>query len=67
MRTHYDRIRFFDDEDKAIEYMTMVNKARLASGNNHIVVLTDGPEDNWAVMEMEYAIDNGFAYSWKLR
>ena len=62
MKTHYDRIRFFDDEDKAIEYMTIVNNARLASGNNHIFVLTDGPEDNWAVVEMEYAIDNGFAF-----
>lgn len=67
MKSHCDRIRFFDDEDTAIEYMTMINKARLAAGNNHIVVLTDGPEDNYAVMEMEYAIDNGFAYSWKLR
>jgi len=35
-------------------------------GDKQLVVLVDGPEDNFAVMDLESAISNGFLYCWEV-
>ena len=58
-------LRFFDSESEAWDYMVMRNRAH-QRGDKQLVVLVDGPEDNFAVMDLESAIDNGFSYTWEV-
>ena len=58
-------LRFFDSECEARDYMVMRNRAH-QRGDKQLVVLVDGPENNFAVMDLESAISNGFCYSWEV-
>ena len=58
-------LRFFDSENEARDYMVMRNRAH-QRGDKQLVVLVDGPEDNFAVMDLESAIENGFLYTWEV-
>ena len=58
-------LRFFDSENEARDYMVMRNRAH-QRGDKQLVVLVDGPEDNFAVMDLESAIENGFSYTWEV-
>ncbi len=58
-------MRTFTDESKAYWFMKSTNQSRKAAGNPHIVVMVDGPEDNeYTVMELVDAIEEGFCYRW---
>lgn len=60
-------MKTFDDETDAITFMKTVNKARTRAGNNDVVVIVDGPDDNqFTVMELSEAIENNFAYRWEV-
>ena len=64
-RKRTEVLRFFDSENEARDYMVMRNRAH-QRGDKQLVVLVDGPEDNFAVMDLESAIDNGFLYTWEI-
>jgi hypothetical protein len=58
-----DYCRFFDTEDAAEEHMRKLNRMLKVSGLDP-VVLTDGPEDNFAVIDLSTAIEMDVPYRW---
>jgi hypothetical protein len=54
-------IQFFDNEEVADAFMRMRNRARVSAD---VVVVVDGPEDNWAVVDLSTAIELGGGYRW---
>jgi hypothetical protein len=56
-------IKFFESEDDAREYMRLINHTHL----KEIFCLVDGPEDNFAVVDLESAIDLEIPYEWSTR
>lgn len=58
------KIRFFDSEDEARTDMRSRNRAH-RSGDRELVVMVDGPTDNYAVMDLREAIANDFLYTWE--
>lgn len=60
-------MKTFQGEDEAVNYMLTTNKARRKAGDRNILVMVDGPgDDEFTVMELGEAIDNGFLYIWKV-
>jgi hypothetical protein len=55
-------IRTFENESEAEDFMTMKNRVnRVASW---IWVLVEGPEDNFAVVDLSTAIEMNVPYKW---
>lgn len=55
--------RFFDSENAARDRCAMKNRAaRLANNFRDIYCLVDGPEDNFAVVDLSTAIELGQGY-----
>ena len=49
-----DYCAFFDTEDEAIDHCRLVNRA-LTVGDQNPVCVIDGPDDNYAVVDLETA------------
>jgi len=55
--------KFFDTEDAAFNRCQMKNRASRRAGNfKDIYCLVEGPEDNYAVVDLKTAIDLGNGY-----
>jgi hypothetical protein len=55
--------KFFEGDDKAADWCEMKNKACRRAGNfKDIFCLVDGPENNFAVVDLGTAIDLGSGY-----
>ena len=62
---HHIRMRTFTDETKARGWMQLLNQSR--RGRTELVVMVDGPDDNeFTVMSLSEAIQNGFLYRWEI-
>lgn len=60
-------MKFFKTENEALEYMRIRNRAAKAAGNKRdLMVVTDGPDDNFAAMDAKEAIENDFNYKWEV-
>ena len=56
--------KFFDTEDDAVDRCSLKNKACKAANNyRDIYAVVDGPEDNFAVVDLTTAIQLGNGYS----
>ena len=55
--------QFLGTEAAAIELARMKTRAH-SFGDRAIFVVTDGPENNWAVMDARSAIELGNGYRW---
>ena len=53
-------IKFFASEDDAHQYMLSLNRTHI----KETFCLVDGPEDNFAVVDLETAIDLEMPYQW---
>lgn len=56
-------VKFFAEEDEACDYMRSLNKTH----RKEIFCLVDGPEDNFAVVDLRTAIDLEIPYEWSRR
>jgi hypothetical protein len=56
-------IKFFVEEEEARDYMVSLNRTHI----KEIFCLVDGPEDNFAVVDLETAIDLEIPYEWSTR
>jgi hypothetical protein len=60
-----DYCRFFDNELEAEAHMRDRNRSfRMSPGRFDPFVLVDGPEDDFAVVDIGTAIENDFLYRW---
>ena len=58
-------IRFFDLFDEAETHMREMNRNfRQSAVHPDLFVLIDGPEDNYAIVDLMTAIDMGVQYAW---
>ncbi len=57
----------FKTENAAMDWMRMKNRACKLDGNMRdlFVVVTDGPENDFAVMDLKSAIELGGGYKWE--
>lgn len=61
-------LKYFATENQAMEFMAARNRtARLAGNRKDLLVVTDGPEDNFAVMDVATAIEMEMPYRWEAR
>jgi len=56
-------IRMFKIKEDAHDYMLMKNRTTV---RGPIYVMVDGPEDDFAVMPLNEAVENNFVYSWSV-
>lgn len=56
-------VKFFAEEDEACDYMRSLNQTH----RKEIFCLVDGPEDNFAVVDLRTAIDLEIPYEWSRR
>ena len=66
MKTKSEYLRFHSTEAAAMESMRVMNRAH-AQGDRAVFVVTDGPEDNFAVMDLPTAIEMELPYKWESR
>lgn len=60
-------LKFFASKERALDWMRMINTAAQRAGNKRdLMVVTDGPEDNFAVMDLDSAIELGGGYTWEV-
>lgn len=58
-------VKIFENEADAYNWMRMKNRACEKAGNlNDVFCLVDGYDNNYAVVDINTAIDGGFLYSW---
>ena len=58
-------IKFFDDKGLARDFAKGKNQAARRAGNNRsCYCVVDGPEDNYAVVDIDMAIELGGPYEW---
>ena len=57
-------MRRFKTEAEAELFMRLRNQAERQNRRSDLVVLVDGPEDNYVVMSLTEAVENGFLYRW---
>lgn len=57
-------LRFFADRDAARQHMVLRNHV---AREGTVYCLVDGPEDNYAVVDLKTAIDLGGPYEWSGR
>ena len=63
MKKQETYIRYFETENKALDICMIKNKACKRAGNfRDIYAVVDGPDDNFAVVDLSTAIDLGFGY-----
>lgn len=63
MKTSYCKMH--NTENSALQSMRLKNQACRKVGNRRdIFVVTEGPDGNWAVMDIKSAIDLGACYQW---
>ena len=56
---------FFDDRGEARDWAKQKNRAAYRAGNKHdCYCVVDGPEDNFAVVDIDMAIELGGQYEW---
>lgn len=65
MTTKKSYMRIFDNEADAVQRMIIKNRAH-KKGDGQIFVLVDHPDDQYAVMDIDSAIDNDFCYRWEV-
>ena len=59
-------LREFTDRDDAVAWMTQKNRACHRAGNTtDLYAVVDGPTDNFAVVDLDTAIDLGLGYEWR--
>ena len=59
-------LKMFKSESKAMEFMRLKNTACRRAGNmRDLYVVTDGPENDYAVMDIAAAIELGGGYTWE--
>ena len=56
--------KMFKSESRAVEFVRLQNIAMKAAGNQNLLVVAPGPDDNFAVMDIENAIELGLGYQW---
>ena len=56
--------KFYDTEREAADAMKLYNNTldKGKSGIKHYRVMVDGPDDNYAVVDLDTAIDMGMGY-----
>jgi hypothetical protein len=65
MKTTNSYLKFFADVDKAYNWMRMKNISCKAANNfKDLFVMIDGPENNFAVVDLNTAIDMNVSYEW---
>ena len=58
--------KFFQTKDGAMQFMRLQNRAAASAGNRRdALCVTDGPSDNFAVVDLKTAIELGNGYSWE--
>ena len=58
--------KFFQTKDGAMQFMRLQNRAAASAGNRRdVLCVTDGPSDNFAVVDLKTAIELGNGYSWE--
>lgn len=58
-------MKFFATKDAALEVMRRKNKTTMDA--HEIFCVVDGPEDNYAVVDIETAIDLDIGYEWSVK
>lgn len=67
MKTNNKYLKMFKTENNAMHWMRMKNRAcRLAGNFRDMFVVTDGPENDFAVMDLKSAIELGGGYKWEV-
>jgi hypothetical protein len=56
-------MKFFSNEDEARDYMRSLNH----SHRQELFCMVDGPEDNFAIVDLETAIGIEMPYEWSTR
>ena len=56
-------MKFFSNQDEARDYMRSLNDTQA----EEVFCLVDGPEDNFAVLDLETTIDLEMPYEWSTR
>lgn len=56
--------KFFENEDKAMDWCRTKNRIHKRDKLKDLFVVTDGPENNWAVVDLKTAIEIGSGYKW---
>ena len=65
MKTN-EYMKMFKTEAAAMDWMRMKNRAcKLAGNTRDLFVVTDGPENDFAVMDLKSAIELGSGYKWE--
>ena len=59
-------MQIFQTEAEAESFMRRTNQAQVSSRRPRFVVLVDGPEDDYYVMDLGDAIEEGFPYRWSI-
>jgi hypothetical protein len=60
-------MRFFEDKGQARDFMKEKNRACVRAGNrSDCYCVVDGPEDNFAVVDIDTAIELGGQYEWAI-
>lgn len=63
MKKQKTYIKYFDTENAALDRCEMKNKACKRAGNyRDIYAVVDGPDYNFAVVDLDTAIELGFGY-----
>ena len=58
--------KFFQTKDGAMQFMRLQNRAAASAGNRRdVLCVTDGPSNNFAVVDLKTAIELGNGYSWE--
>lgn len=66
MKTNTTYLKTFSNENEAMGWMKMKNRACAAAGNRkELFVVCDGPENNFAVVDIKTAIELGGGYKWE--
>ena len=66
MKTN-EYLKMFKNENLAMDWMRMKNRACKLAGNfREMFVVTDGPENDFAVMDLKSAIEHGGGYKWEV-
>ena len=56
-------VKYFNDENDAFNRCKSKNRACKAAGNyKEMYAVVDGPDNNWAVVDLNTAIDLGMGY-----
>jgi len=59
-------MRRFQTEAEAESFMRLTNQAQVSARRPRFVVLVDGPEDDYYVMDLGDAIEAEFLYRWSV-